>query len=238
MGIINVLDQEWCELVNARSETVIRWAERHPILTPCQSLDDVLTVASLNTDPVLAALLTEHSAGDQLAGRAVLQAMLGRMVRMAQRDPRSSVDDYLAWLWCVINGYPLDRRPVRIAANLSMDTLNAVWRERTWLAGGEITLWPSSDALEESLQPAGLDGGSCDASPPVEVEVHRVLEASSLLRLIDDSDAALLRGVYADGMTGDQAARRFHTSAGVVRVRCSKAVRRLAAYAVELANAA
>jgi DNA-directed RNA polymerase specialized sigma24 family protein len=56
--------------------------------------------------------------------------------------------------------------------------------------------------------------------------------------LIDDSDAALLRGVYADGMTGDQAARRLHTSAGVVRVRCSKAVRRLAAHAVELANAA
>ena len=82
---------------------------------------------------------------------------------------------------------------------------------------------PSGEALEELLQPAGLDGSSCDASPPIDVEVHRVLEAGSSLRLIDDSDAALLRGVYADGMTGDQAARRFHTSAGVVRVRCSKA---------------
>ena len=238
MGIINALDQEWCELVNGRSETVIRWAARHPVLAPCQSLTEVLTVARLNSDPVLAALLTELSAGDRLAGRVVLQALLGRMVRMAQRDPRSSVDDYLACLWCVINGYPLERRPARIAANLSMDTLNAVWRERSWLGGGEITLWPSGEALEELLQPAGLDGSSCDASPPIDVEVHRVLEAGSLLRLIDDADAALLRGVYADGMTGDQAARRFHTSAGVVRVRCSKAVRRLAAHAVELANAA
>jgi hypothetical protein len=238
MGIIDALDQEWRELVNGRSDAVIRWAERHTVLTPCQSLDDVLAVASLNTDPVLAALLTEVSAGDQLAGRVVLQTMLGRMVRMAQRDPRSSVDDYLTWLWCVINGYPLDRRPVRIAANLSMDTMNSVWRDRTWLARGEITVGLSGEALEELLQPAGLDGSSGDASPPIDVEVHRVLEAGSLLRLIDDSDAALLRGVYADGMTGDQAARRFHTSAGVVRVRCSKAVRRLAAHAVELANAA
>ena len=238
MGIVNALDQEWREVVNGRSETVIGWAERHAVLTPCQSLNDVLTVARLNSDPVLAALLTEVSAGDRLAGRVVLQALLGRMVRMAQRDPRSDVDDYLACLWCVINGYPLERRPVRIAANLSMDTLNAVWRERSWLGGGEITLWPSSEALEELLQPAGLDGSSYDASPPIDVEVQRVLEAGSLLRLIDDSDAALLRGVYADGMTGDQAARRFHTSAGVVRVRCSKAVRRLAASAVELANAA
>jgi len=238
MGIINALDQEWCELVNGRSETVIRWAARHPVLAPCQSLTEVLTVARLNSDPVLAALLTELSAGDRLAGRVVLQALLGRMVRMAQRDPRSSVDEYLACLWCVIKGYPLERRPIRIAANLSMDTLNAVWRERSWLGKGEITLWPSGEALEELLQPAGLDGSSCDAAPPIDVEVHRVLEAGSLLRLIDDSDAALLRGVYADGMTGEQAARRFRTSAGVVRVRCSKAVRRLAGHAVELSNAA
>jgi hypothetical protein len=238
MGIINALDQEWRELVDGRSETVIRWAERHPVLAPCQSLTEVLTVARLNSDPVLAALLTEVLAGDRLAGRVVLQALLGRMVRMAQRDPRSSVDDYLACLWCVINRYPLQRRPLRIAANLSMDTLNAVWRERSWPGGGEITLWPSGEALEDLLQPAGRDGSSCDALPPIDVEVHRVLEVGSSLRLIDDADAALLRGVYADGMTGDQAARRFHTSAGVVRVRCSKAVRRLAAYAVELANAA
>ena len=87
MGIINALDQEWRELVNGRSETVIRWAARHPVLTACQSLNDILAVARLNTDPVLAALLTEVSAGDQLAGRVVLQAMLGRMVRMARARP-------------------------------------------------------------------------------------------------------------------------------------------------------
>ena len=33
MGIINALDQEWRELVNGRSEAVIRWAERHTVLT-------------------------------------------------------------------------------------------------------------------------------------------------------------------------------------------------------------
>ena len=51
---------------------------------------------------------------------------------MAQRDPRSGIDDYLAALWQVINNYPLRRRPVRIAANLSMDALQAVTRERSW----------------------------------------------------------------------------------------------------------
>ena len=73
---------------------------------------------------------------------------------------------------------------------------------------------------------------------PVDVEVLQVIEASSSLSLIDDSDAALLRSVYADGMTGREAARRFHTSASMVRVRCSKAVNRLATHAGELAEVA
>ena len=136
------------------SGTVSRWADRHDVLAPCGSFDDVLSAARLDSDPILAALLTEVSIGDQLAGRVVLQALIGRMVRMAQRDPRAGIDDYLARLWCAINSYPLSRRPVRIAANLSMDTLKAVSREHRWLGRGDVTLWPSSESLEELLEPA------------------------------------------------------------------------------------
>ena len=176
--------------------------------------------------------------GDQLAGRVVLQALIGRMVRMAQRDPRAGIDDYLARLWCAINSYPLHKRPVRIAANLSMDTLKAVSREHRWIGRGDVTLWPSSESLEELLSPAGLDGSRRDSPPPADIEARRVLEAASLLRLIDHSSAAVLQSVYVDGMTGAQAARRLHTSAGTVRVQCSKVVRELAAHAAELADAA
>jgi hypothetical protein len=237
-SVVEALDREWCELVRDHQEAVARWADRHDALAPCRSLDDVLSAARLNSDPVLAALLAEVSIGDQVAGRVVLQALIGRMVRMAQRDPRSSVDDYLALLWCVINNYPLQRRPVRIAANLSLDTLKAVSREHRWLGRGDVTLWPSSESLEELLSPVGLDGTPYDSAPPVDVEVHEVLEAGRQLRLIDDSASALLQSVYVDGMTGTQSARRFHTSAGMIRVRCSKAIRQLAAYSVELADAA
>ena len=176
--------------------------------------------------------------GDQLAGRVVLQALIGRVVRMAQRDPRAGIDDYLARLWCAINSYPLRKRPVRIAANLSMDTLKAVSREHRWIGRGDVTLWPSSESLEELLSPAGLDGSRRDSPPPADIEARRVLEAASLLRLIDHSSAAVLQSVYVDGMTGAQAARRLHTSAGTVRVHCSKVVRELAAHAAELADAA
>jgi hypothetical protein len=237
-GIVEALDQEWCELVHADQGTAARWADRRDVLAPYRSLDVLLSVARLKSDPVLAALLTEVSAGEQLAGRVVLQALIGRMVRMAQRDPRASVDDYLAQLWCVISSYPLQRRPVRIAANLSMDTLKAVSQERRWLARGGVKLVPSSESLEELLEPTGLNGSAYNSPPPVDVEVRQVLEASSMLQLIDDSDAALLRSIYADGMSGSQAAGHLHTTAGTVRVRCSKVVRHLAAHAVELADAA
>ena len=237
-GVIEALDREWCELVRDHREAATLWAYRHEALAPCGSLDDVLSAARLNSDPVLAALLTEVSIGDQLAGRVVLQALIGRMVRMAQRDPRSSVGDYLALLWCVINNYPLHRRPVRIAANLSLDTLKAVSMEHRWLGRGDVTLWPSSESLEELLSPAGLDGTLCDSPLPVDLEVLEVLEAGRQLRLIDNSTGALLASVYVDGMTGTQSARRFHTSEGVIRVRCSKAVRQLASHADDLIDVA
>jgi hypothetical protein len=236
--LVEALDREWSELVRTDRGTAKRWAGRHPALAPYRSLEDILSIAKLHSDAVLAALLIEVSVGDRLAGRVILQALVGRMVRMAQRDPRSSIDDYLARLWCVINSYPLSRRPVRIAANLSLDTLKAVSQDQRWFARGEVTLLPSTELLEELLESARLDGTPCDSPNPVDLEVRRVLEAGSLMHLIDDSDAALLQSIYAEGVSGDRAARRFHTSAGAVRVRCSYAVRQLAAHAVELADAA
>ena len=236
--VVEALDREWQELDQRHPGTVTRWAGRHDVLAAYRSFDDVLSVAKLYSDPVLGALLIEVSLGDQLAGRVVLQALIGRMVRMAQRDPRASIDDYLARLWSAIGSYPLERRRARIAANLSLDTLKAVCRERRWMGRGEVTLRPSSESLEEQLPPAGLGGSRYGSPQPVDVEVRRVLEAGARLGLIDDSALALLRTVYVDGMTSIEAGLRFNTSAGMVRARCSKVVRELATHSVELAEAA
>jgi DNA-directed RNA polymerase specialized sigma24 family protein len=236
--LVEALDREWRELVRSYGHAVTCWADRHEALAQCRSLEDILSFVRLNSDPVLFALLTEVSRGDRLAARVVLQALIGRMVRMAQRDSRSGVEDYLAALWSVINSYPLGRRPVRIAANLSMDTLQAICNERRWMRRGDVTLYPSSESLEELLEPVDLDGRPYGLLPPVDVELRWVLEAGNLLSLIDNSDAALLESIYGDGISGNRAARRFHISEGAVRVRCSKAVRRLAEHAVELTNAA
>jgi DNA-directed RNA polymerase specialized sigma24 family protein len=237
LSTVEALDREWQGLDRCHPGTVSHWAGRHEVLAAYCSFDDVLSGAGLYSDPVLAALLAEVSLGDQLAGRVVLQALVGRMVRMARRDPRATVDDYLARLWCAIGSYPLERRPVRIAANLSMDTLKAVSRERRWMGRGDVTLWPSTELLEDLLPPARLDGSGSDSRQPVDMEVRRVLEAGTVSGLINDSAGALLRSIYVDGMTSTEAARRFRTSEGMVRVRCSKVVRELATHSVELADA-
>jgi hypothetical protein len=145
-SLVEALDREWCDLGLRHPGTVSRSADRHDVLAPCGSFDDVLQAARLNSDPILAALLTEVASGDQLAGRVVLQSLIGRMVRMAEREPHDGIDDYIARLWCVINSYPLSRRPVWIAANLSMDTVKAVSREHRWMGRGDVTLWSAQVA--------------------------------------------------------------------------------------------
>ena len=88
--------------------------------------------ASIPHDPdaALWRLLAAQQAGDTLAGRIVLQALLGKLVRFALSDADASLDDYLAAAWERIATYPLTTRRSSVAANLALDTLKAVKREQ------------------------------------------------------------------------------------------------------------
>src|SRR3712207_6082600 len=141
-SIVGALNRDWDELVYRHRGSLTGWSRRHEVLVEYESLDDLLAAARGHSDAILGALLTEVSKGDQLAGRVVLQALLGRIIRMAGRDRSAGVDDYVSALWCRIQTYPLARRPTSIAANLSMDTLKAVHAEGRWLREGEVTPWP------------------------------------------------------------------------------------------------
>ena len=227
-AVIEALNRDWDELVDRHRGSVRGWSRSHGALAECRSLVDVLLAARGQPDAVLGALLTEVSKGDHLAARVVLQAMLGRIVRMACRDSTAGVDDYVSALWCRICAYPLAARPCRIAANLSMDTLKAVFREKRWLREGEVTPWPPEVFWDEQHEQLFIQRD------------RDVLTASEVLRagrdrgVIDEPVHALLLGVYVEELTGYEAAKRHRTSAESVRVRCSRAVRRLAAHRDEL----
>lgn len=255
-GIVNALNREWRDLIGGHRGTAIRWAAQHPVLLGSESLDDIVAAVRIDSDAVLAALLTEvarsgsavepdgESNGEVrtesaengcIAARVVLQSQLGRMVAMARRDPRAGVDDYVSALWCRIRTYPLQARPNRIAANLSLDALQTVKRDAQTARWGEVTPWPPDVLLTRMDLRWARDPR---ASETDDVRGSEILERGRRLELIDQATFELLRGVYLEGLSGEAAARRHHTSAGSVRVRCSRALSKLAAHSEQLIAAA
>ncbi len=179
---------------------------------------DVLVAVRDGPDAVFAALLR---CGDPLARRVVLQAMLGRVVRDAARDREHDLDDYVAELWLCISGYPLSRRPARIAANLALDTAKRV-RARTRAV--------PVDPVRLAALPAPSRG-------PRE-RAGLVLARARRADLLDQASHAALALVYTRGLSGGEAARLLGLSPAALRQRCSRAVQRLAAHADDLVEVA
>jgi len=237
-GIVDSLNREWDELLGAHDQTVKGWSTRHRALAGCRGLADVLEAVRRDSDAVLHALLTEREQGALLAGRVVLQAMLGKIVLMAVRDGNAEVDDYVGEMWCRICTYPLRERPVRIAANLALDSLKAVKGEKKWSRADVVVLTLPQGLRLDGIQAEALARASLDHNHRRALTAIGVIAAADRLGLIDGGTRAVMVSVYAEGMSGRDAADLHATTPGMVRYRCSKAVRRLAQHAQLLADAA
>jgi|GEM_PF-776904 len=216
---------------------VVSWGRRHPAaLAGCRTLTDVLDRIVADPDATLLALLAELATGDELAGRVVVQTMLPKLRAFARRDPDHDVADYVSWCWLRARNYPTNRRRQRVAANLALDTLKSAKRslrtaEEPWEADGEIGL--DRLATEDRLR-AELD----HHEDVITLTAARVLRAARRLGLVDEATGLVLESVYIEGLPGDQAADRHGMTVATLRWRCSKAVRRLAAHAEALREAA
>lgn len=226
------MDAEWALLQEdeAAARACRHWAVGTRELQGCERVADVLDRVARAPDPVLGRLLAEAAAGDVLAGRVVLQGLLPKVVLMASVDPRAEVDDYLTAMWCAIAGYPLARRPTSVAANLALDTLKAVHRERP--APPDVVTSPDVVLRAADQRHGQVVGRVPGTGGPSAVDV---LDRARQHRLVDPATTELLRSVYADGLSGEGAAERHGLSPGAVRQRCSRAVRVLAAHATLLA---
>jgi hypothetical protein len=229
-GLRAALNGEWAQLAADPSTSPPHWRSSWPLLAECGSLDDVLSLVRERPDPVLYALLSLCAGGDLLAGRVVLQAMLGKLIRMAAIDSQAGLDDYVGALWLRIRTYPTAERPERIAANLALDTLKTVHGHSRTPRGIEVTPYPPSafvDRLWDRAEPLAD-----------ELAARRVIRTAARLGLINADTEAVLTSVYADGLSGTSAAARHGKSPGAIRVQCHTAVRRLAQHARLLADAA
>jgi DNA-directed RNA polymerase specialized sigma24 family protein len=259
-AVIDALNAEWEELQRCRPlndhgpSEIVRWASKRPPLRGCRSAADVLVAIRTDPDPVLAALIEIHQtcrrsqprapATVHLAGRIVLQTMLGKIVAMARRDAAHSVEDYVGQLWARIDGYPLAHRPRRIAANLALDTLKSVTRDSRAPTVPRFVPVAAADLELVGLryttlaQPAalGLSGFFSDRDVS-DLTAHRVLRVAQDLGFIDEPTRRLLHSVYVDGLCSADAASRHGLTSTAVRFRCSKAIRRMAQHAKSIADA-
>lgn len=238
--LIDELNQEWARLVSedqrGDSGRVAGWGHGWLPLGTCRDLDDVLAHVRQQPDATLAILLAACADGDLVAGRVVLQAMLGKVVRMVSTDRVATADDYVSALWCRIQTYPLAKRPRRIAANLALDTLKAVVHERGDLAAS-VCVQMAPDLVFDAFCDEILTAEALDHSRVGRLDASRVVATATRLGLVDSTTGSVLLSVYDDGLSGRDAARRHRLSPELVRARCSRAVRRLADHAALLAEA-
>ncbi|GAA2094248.1 hypothetical protein GCM10009841_04600 [Microlunatus panaciterrae] len=234
--IVVALNTEWTALVAEQGDQLDDWKTRLAVFAHCSNLDAVLAVIRESPDPALAALISENHRGSELAGRVVLQTMLGKVVTMARRDRWAGVDDYVTQLWCRIRTYPLARRPRRIAANLALDTLKAVSREDPARRDRACLMLLPPDEVLDRVRTAEMLRQCLDHNADLAgITAWRTIAAGRRLGLINPRTRDVLLSVYAEGLSGREAAARHGMSPDMVRFVCSKAVRRLAAHADELA---
>jgi DNA-directed RNA polymerase specialized sigma24 family protein len=236
--IVDSLNAEWNLMAPDSRGSVVRWTERHQALTQCRCLGDVLLAIRREPDAALSALLTEVLSNDQLAGRVVLQSMLGKLVRMAQLDVEHEVGDYISAFWCVLKAYPLAARPRRIAANLALDTLKQVRCERRSSHFHRVLPWPPGAQLDEAYEQARRRDSLDHQWQIAEMAVLDLLDSAGRLGVLSVESRLLLSSVYAEGISGREAASRHQMTAGSVRVRCSRAVGELRRHIPQLLAAA
>ena len=233
-SIVGQLNLEWSELRTSplAARTVHRWAGTRSTLAGCANVGDiegrVAAADRQGADAILLTLLELAAEGEQLAGRTVLQLMLGKAVRIAAshtgRADRDTLEQLaVAALWDVIATYPIARRRQKVAANLAMDTLRHVVTEL------------APDRHETPTEPDVVSGHHADDETPdhdrpVDLELLEVLAWGVDREVLTRDEATILVRVYSPGPGqegGAAAAAELGLTWPAARQRCSRAIRKL-----------
>ena len=234
--IYRQLVREWVALNSHTSSdtTVRRWGRLEPALAghsrPCDIVDAIDEAGPTQTDQLLAALIRLLQAGQQLAGRVVLQAMLPKLVRITLRTSATSTDNAwiedrhhitLAEFWDVLATYPLRRRPDKIASNLALDTLHRVSGVRR--SQPDIPLNPTelSDSIPNLFRTIDDPAQAIELFPVA--ALHQVITWGITRQVITPSDGAVLTAAYLprhgkDRVRGRRSNLGHHPSGGAATV--------------------
>lgn len=220
--------------------------------------------ARADADRWLTALLrraTSNGAGAQLAARIVVQAMMPSVVRIQRSQLRAhggrSFDEVaqvvISALFQVVRSYPLQERPERVAANLTLDTLALARRELlAEQPPAEIPVdvielphpTPGADpgrqaelvmlmarAAQHGLEPEPAPGAAAAAvCGGARAELVELLLWALDEQVLDSGEVWSIAAHYrTDALPDLEAAHVAGISAAAVRKRRSRAVRKLTA---------
>jgi DNA-directed RNA polymerase specialized sigma24 family protein len=223
------LERDWSrERASAQLATRFgSWKELEPALMPFAGPDALLRFlrrrgVGVDKDAVLLALL-RRARHEPLAGRVVLEAILPGLKRIAGRmliDVREREELWsvlLACAWERIRGYPVERRPRRVAANLLLDcmrgTLAALSRARTDRTLTSAELPPDLSAAE-----------------PVDGDVDALLARAVRAGAITAPEAELILSTRIDGVPLASVAGSQNIAYNTLKLRRQRAERRLLLY--------
>jgi hypothetical protein len=222
---VQSLARDWQQLARTVLPARLRaWAQSEPALSPFR--EPRLLIAFLRGGASPASKDTElHSlvriARDEpLAARVVLEAIAPGLTRLAERiifDERDRDQLWaliLAHAWQQIRGYPLARRPSKIAANLILET------RRVALA--EFTREPRR---RRELPPHALTAGA--AAPAASADVDRLLARAVAAGAITADEADLILATRVDEVPLASYAADRPVSYDALRIRRKRAERRL-----------
>lgn len=174
-------------------------------------------------DAVLLALL-RCAREDPVAARFVLQAMMPALKRISAgllvdaNEQAELWSTLLSCAWERIRGYPIERRPHRVAANLRLDTLHdlALAHRKETARRGLQRLYPST------LLPARP---RCQAG-----DVDALLAEAVRAGALSDEEAELIAATRIDGESLVELAASACVLYDAVRMRRARAERRLLLY--------
>lgn len=254
-SLLAQLCREWVSL-NADPDScaaISSWGPEQPALTgfdtPGAVLDELVDGASPErVDAIAHGLLERVRAGDQLAGRVLLQSMLPCLVNVARRSmpPRGTDHDeqlqrVLAEFWSVI-GRPTSLPHQRVLARLQLDTLHrASSHRRSSDAWEEHTTYQEHTDHEQQLpeqtssDPAGqaqlrlvVDNSPAPAQVSFDPEagLYELVVSARAAGVITPAEAQFLVDVYLNGSAEENtladAARRMGLAHTAVRQRCTR----------------
>lgn len=213
-ALLQQLNTEWSSL---GCSPVTHWHSEIPELVSCIDADDVLSLIPSFSDVILAGLVRLAQAGDELAHRTVLQAMLPKLVLMSvrgiARSQEAPFDDLVASMCARIQLHPLHRES-STAGNLALDTLKDA--QRLWRSTPDAEVCLMTEDLEHFAHQTRGPESTTDARE----ELAQVLTVSHQQGWINDSMQSLLWSVYGAGRPSEEVAHDLGCKPATVRSRC------------------